>query len=189
MSFPCPLSEGRLSCAGRWQRSLDRRLHADRQACRAMVSVHPAAGVHRSRAKLRPLRRRGRPSRRPGPGDVVRRRRRPRCWNASRSGSVRRTAAWSSSSSPPCSRRFPFLSFLQSRGCLRPTSLVGTIGSLGSYLWAQMDLNHRPRPYQGRALTELSYGPSQGEIINAAAAPAVPAAAPIKPYLKSAIWV
>ena len=26
--------------------------------------------------------------------------------------------------------------------------------------WAQMDLNHRPHPYQGCALTELSYGPS-----------------------------
>jgi hypothetical protein len=26
-------------------------------------------------------------------------------------------------------------------------------------LWAQMDLNHRPHPYQGCALTELSYGP------------------------------
>src|SRR5918912_1302819 len=25
--------------------------------------------------------------------------------------------------------------------------------------WAQMDLNHRPHPYQGCALTELSYGP------------------------------
>ena len=26
-------------------------------------------------------------------------------------------------------------------------------------LWAQVDLNHRPHPYQGCALTELSYGP------------------------------
>ena len=25
-----------------------------------------------------------------------------------------------------------------------------------------MDLNHGPRPYQGRALTELSYGPDLG---------------------------
>jgi hypothetical protein len=26
-------------------------------------------------------------------------------------------------------------------------------------LWAHVDLNHGPRPYQGRALTGLSYGP------------------------------
>ena len=26
-------------------------------------------------------------------------------------------------------------------------------------MWAQMDLNHRPLPYQGSALTKLSYGP------------------------------
>ena len=26
--------------------------------------------------------------------------------------------------------------------------------------WAHVDLNHGPRPYQGRALTELSYGPN-----------------------------
>ena len=26
-------------------------------------------------------------------------------------------------------------------------------------LWAQLDLNQRPHPYQGCALTELSYGP------------------------------
>jgi hypothetical protein len=29
----------------------------------------------------------------------------------------------------------------------------------GNVQWAQMDLNHRPHPYQGCALTELSYGP------------------------------
>jgi hypothetical protein len=28
--------------------------------------------------------------------------------------------------------------------------------------WAHVDLNHGPRPYQGRALTELSYGPNLG---------------------------
>jgi hypothetical protein len=27
--------------------------------------------------------------------------------------------------------------------------------------WAHVDLNHGPRPYQGRALTELSYGPDR----------------------------
>jgi hypothetical protein len=30
---------------------------------------------------------------------------------------------------------------------------------LNIWTWAQMDLNHRPHPYQGCALTELSYGP------------------------------
>jgi hypothetical protein len=33
------------------------------------------------------------------------------------------------------------------------------LGIEGS-LWAWMDLNHRPLPYQGSALTELSYRPS-----------------------------
>jgi hypothetical protein len=28
------------------------------------------------------------------------------------------------------------------------------------FWWAWMDLNHRPLPYQGSALTELSYRPS-----------------------------
>ncbi len=28
--------------------------------------------------------------------------------------------------------------------------------------WAWMDLNHRPLPYQGSALTELSYRPEVG---------------------------
>ena len=30
-------------------------------------------------------------------------------------------------------------------------------------LWAHVDLNHGPHPYQGCALTGLSYGPSNGE--------------------------
>jgi hypothetical protein len=30
---------------------------------------------------------------------------------------------------------------------------------LGVYSWAWMDLNHRPLPYQGSALTGLSYRP------------------------------
>ena len=33
-------------------------------------------------------------------------------------------------------------------------------GDLYLWVWAWMDLNHRPLPYQGSALTELSYRPS-----------------------------
>jgi hypothetical protein len=33
----------------------------------------------------------------------------------------------------------------------------------GWALWAWMDLNHRPLPYQGSALTELSYRPEGPE--------------------------
>jgi hypothetical protein len=36
---------------------------------------------------------------------------------------------------------------------------AGTPNPCADELWAQMDLNHRPHPYQGCALTELSYGP------------------------------
>jgi hypothetical protein len=32
----------------------------------------------------------------------------------------------------------------------------------GILQWAQVDLNHRPHPYQGCALTGLSYGPCTG---------------------------
>ena len=32
--------------------------------------------------------------------------------------------------------------------------------STGVFQWAHMDSNHGPRPYQGRALTKLSYAPN-----------------------------
>ncbi len=32
-------------------------------------------------------------------------------------------------------------------------------GVTGAVAWAKVDLNHRPHPYQGCALTELSYWP------------------------------
>ena len=61
-----------------------------------------------------------------------------------------------------------------------------------------MDLNHRPHPYQGCALTALSYGPERAILV--AARPsrseehgggpyATAPAAPTFYFLKLAIWV
>jgi hypothetical protein len=44
-----------------------------------------------------------------------------------------------------------------------PSVSSPTRNSLLSGQWAWMDLNHRPLPYQGSALTELSYRPEGPE--------------------------
>src|SRR6476661_6910179 len=50
------------------------------------------------------------------------------------------------------------------RACSKGVAPRSQCGVLRVRSWAWMDLNHRPLPYQGSALTELSYRPVQSDI-------------------------